>query len=264
MNAPPPLIAPRTPLVPVAPNLRHAFGGIWRLTLRRFLLPSRWLTLLIGLAVLALLAFAASRTGGGSDNYAGWVGNFFVTFLVPALAFVVAAGAMRDEMKPGTVDYVLTRPVPRPAFVVFKFVAHTLCEQIDFVIALVVVLAIGTARGVPDLGAAWPKLLLGQVLLVTAASAFGFLAGILTSRYVVIGIAYAGVIEVGLGQIPTQLSRLSLTRQIRDLLEPAAGAAGSVAAAFGTVGLILIFTCAALAAAAVLFNLRELSAPNES
>lgn len=261
MNAPPSLSAP---LAPVVPNLRHAFGGVWRLTFRRFLLPSRWIMVLVGLAVLTLLSFASGhRGGGGSGHYVGWVVSFYVTFLVPALAFIAAGGAMRDEMKSGTVDYVLTRPVRRPAFVVFKFIAHTLCTQVDFLLALAVVLAVGSARGVPDLAAAFPKLLLGQVLLVMAASAFGFLSGILTSRYVVIGLLYAGVIEVGVGQIPTQLSRLSMTRQIRDLLDPAREAV-SVAASLGTVGLLLVFTGVALAAAAALFHLRELSAPHES
>ena len=262
MNAPPSLSAP---LAPVVPNQRHAFGGVWRLTCRRFLLPTRWVIVLIGLAVLTLLSFASGqRDVSRSGQYVSWVVGFYVTFLVPALAFIAAGGAMRDEMKSGTVDYVLTRPVRRPAFVVFKFIAHTVCTQIDFLLALVVVLAIGTVRGVPDLVAAAPKLLLGQVLLVMAASAFGFLSGVLTSRYVVIGLLYAGVIEAGVGQIPTQLSRLSMTRQIRDLLEPATGAVASLAATLGTAGLLLVFTGVALAAAAALFNLRELSAPNES
>ena len=259
MNAPPFVSAP---LAPVAPNPRHAFGGVWRLTFRRFLLPSRWVMVLIGLAVLTLLSFASGHRGGG--HYVRWLVDFYVTFLVPALAFIAAGGAMRDEMKSGTVDYVLTRPVRRPAFVVFKFISHTVCTQVDFLLALGVVLTIGTLRGIPDLAAAAPKLLLGQMLLVTAASAFGFLSGILTSRYVVIGLLYAGVIEAGVGQIPTQLSRLSMTRQVRDLLDPAAGATASMAATLGTVGLLLVFTGVALAAAAALFNLRELSAPNES
>ena len=171
---------------------------------------------------------------------------------------------MRDELKSGTVDYVLTRPVRRPAFLVFKFISHTLCAQIDFLIALAVVLALGTARGVPDLAAAAPQLLLGQMLLVAAASAFGFLSGIVTSRYVVIGLLYAGVIEAGVGQIPTQLSRLSMTRQVRDFLDPSAGEAASAVAALGTIGVLLMFTGVALAVAAAIFNRRELSAPNES
>src|SRR5256885_9687059 len=105
----------------VAPNLSHAWGGVWRLTFRRLLVPAHWLTLGIGLAVLTLL-FIGGVHGGSPEHFIDWTSSFYVTFLVPALAFMAAGGAMRDEMKSGTVDYVLTRPVPRPAFVVFKFV----------------------------------------------------------------------------------------------------------------------------------------------
>ncbi len=261
MNSPPILSAPPTPVIVVA-NLRHAFGGVWRLTFRRFLLPGRWLMVLVGLAVLTLLSFALARSGG-TGHYVKWLVSFYVAFLVPALAFIAGAGAMRDEMKSGTVDYVLTRPLPRPAFVVFKFFAHTVCAQIDFLLALIVVLVVGHLRGISGLAAAAPQLLLGQVLLVTAASAFGFLCAIITSRYIVLGLAYAGVVEAGLGQIPTQLSRLSLTRQVRDLLDPASGIV-SVATTLGTVGFILVFTVCALAAAAALFHVRELGASAES
>ncbi|MEO6246599.1 MAG: ABC transporter permease [Opitutaceae bacterium] len=261
MNPLPILSAPPAPVIVVA-NLRHAFGGVWRLTFRRFLLPSRWLTVMVGLVVLTLLSFAFAR-GASTGHYVNWLGTFYVTFLVPSLAFIAAAGAMRDEMKSSTVDYVLTRPLPRPAFVIFKFIAHTACAQIDFFLALMVVLVVGHLRGLAGLAAAAPQLLVGQVLLVLAASAFGFLCAILTSRYIVLGLAYAGIVEAGLGQIPTQLSRLSLTRQIRDLLDPASGIV-SAGATLGTAGFILVFTGVALAAAAAVFHMRELAAPAES
>lgn len=261
MNPPPLLSAPPAPVI-VGANLRHAFGGVWRLTFRRFLLPSRWLMVAVGLAVLTLLSFAFSRSAS-TGHYVNWLGTFYVAFLVPSLAFIAAAGAMREEMKSGTVDYVLTRPLPRSAFVVFKFIAHTVCAQLDFLLALIVVLVVGHLRGLAGLATAAPQLLLGQVLLVMAASAFGFLCAIITSRSIVLGLAYAGIVEAGLGQIPTQLSRLSLTRQIRDLLDPAGGIF-SAGATLGTAGFILVFTGLALAAAAVIFHVRELGAPAES
>lgn len=250
----------------VVPNLAHAWGGIWRLTFRRLLLPGHWLTLAIGLAVLTLL-FAGGPRAGGTNYFLDWTVGFYVTFLVPALAFMSAAGAMRDEMKSGTVDYVLTRPVPRPAFIVFKFLAHTICTQLDFLVAFALVTVFAASRQVPDLATVMTKILLGQVLMITAFGAFGLLCGVLTSRYVVIGLAYAGLIEAGIGNIPTQISRLSMTQQMRELLavllhraEPLATSPGLL----GTTGSALAFTAVMLAAAAAVFSLRELSGPAES
>ena len=251
----------------VTPNQLHAFGGVWRLTFRRFLLPGHWLMLGIALAVLALLCFSLGQGRKGNGDYVGWIVGFYVTFLVPAFAFMAAGGAIRDEMKSGTVDYVLTRPVRRPAFLVFKYLAHTLCTQLDFLFAFGVVLAIGVLRDVPGLAEAAPKLLLGQVLLVAAFSAFGFLGGVLTSRYVIVGLAYGGLIEVGVGQIPTQLSRLSMTHQVRDLLGSLAGSdtlAPTALSALGTSGIVLLFGATMLALAAVIFTVRELSGPADA
>ncbi|MBL9187963.1 MAG: ABC transporter permease [Opitutaceae bacterium] len=252
MNAPPPLfMLPE----PVTPDLRHAFGGVWRLTLRRHLAPGRWVMLLAGLAALGLLAFAASHDRR-ADHYAGWVVDFYVAFLVPAFAFVTAAGAMRDDMKTGTVDYVLTRPMPRPAYVVARFVAHTVLQQLDFLLALAMIVVIGSLRGFPGLMALTPGFLVAQALLITAFAALGFLAAVLTSRYLVIGIVYAGVIEAGLGQIPTQISRLSLTRQAHNLFAPT-GEIVSATAVLGTGVMMFLFATLALAAAAALFRRRE-------
>lgn len=268
MNPPTTTPSPASSPARIAPNQLHAFGGIWRLTFRRFLLPGHWLMLGIALAVLALLLYAGGVHGGSPEWFIQWTATFYLAFLVPALAFMAAAGAMRDEMKSGTVDYVLTRPVPRPAFVVFKFFAHTVCTQIDFLFAFGVVAGFAAlAHDVPFLASAAPKLLLCQILLVTAFSGLGFLCGAITSRYVIIGLAYAGIIEAGVGQIPTQINRLSMTHQVRDLLRPLWDHSAELTAApgwFGTAATLLAFCALTLAAAAAIFTWRELSGPADA
>jgi ABC-2 type transport system permease protein len=255
MNAP----ALSFPSPRVAPHLAHAFGGVWRLTFRRFLLPGHWLAVGIGLAFLTLL-FAGGPRGGTPETFLTWTTQFYIAFLVPALAFVSGAGAMRDELKSNSVDYTLTRPVPRAALVLFKYLAHTVCLQAELLLALVVALGFAVAHNVPDLSAVAAKLFLGQFLLVAAFSALGFFCAALTSRYIVLGLAYAGVIEAGLGQIPTQLSRLSMTNQVRDLLTTLLAAGeppASVPGIPGTAGMVLLFSAVALAAAMALFTHRE-------
>jgi ABC-2 type transport system permease protein len=105
------------------------------------------------------------------------------------------------------------------------------------------------------------------VLLITAFSAFGFLCGMLTSRYVVIGLAYAGLIEAGVGQIPTQLSRLSMTHQMRMLLKSLllhAEQLSSTPSVFGTTLMLTLFCVIMLGCAAALFTLREFSGAGET
>ena len=262
MTSAPALLTPR-----VAANLSHAFGGVWRLTFRKFLLPGHWIALAVGLGVLALLCFGSGHRGSGTGHYIGWVCGFYVTFLVPAIAFMAAAGAMREEVKSTTVDYVLTRPLPRPAFVAFKFLSHLACTQLDLLLAFAVVLGVGVLRDADGLGAAVPSMLCGQIVLATAFTAFGFLCGAITAKYVVIGLAYAGIIEAGVGQIPTQLSRLSMTHQVLNLLAPLmdpAAAAVSMGNWLGTTVIVLAFGAIYLGAAAAVFTLRELSGPADA
>src|SRR3954469_6246428 len=110
------------PLPRVAPNLSHAVGGIFRLTPGRLLLPLAWLTLagLCGFLILTSLP-PAPNPAAAKFGLMPWIVMFYLTFIVPVMSFINAAGAMRDEMKAGNVDYVFTRPIPRPAFIGFKF-----------------------------------------------------------------------------------------------------------------------------------------------
>ncbi len=255
-SSPPPLAAP------VAPNLRHAFGGIWRLTFRRFLAPSQWTVPAILLAVLTLIAIATVREGN-AVHFFRWTSGFYLTFLVPILAFLSGAGAIRDEMKPATVDYVFTRPVRRPAFVVFKFLSHLVCLEGGFLLALGAVVAVGGYRHIPSLFASLPWLLLGQAVAVAAFAAFGLLCGAITSRYLVVGLVYGGIVESAIGRVPTQLNRLSMTHQLRALLEQVLPgfnpALPPTQSPLAIVSLLLVFSAVMLAAAALLFAFQELA-----
>lgn len=252
-------LAPR-----VAPNAWHAFGGVWRLTVRRLLAPMHWLVLAGLLAALALVALGYLSAGNGPERYPQWFAEFYLLFLVPVMAFVSGAGAMRDDLKAGSADYLFTRPVRRPAYVAFRYLAHLACAQVDFLLAFGVMVGAGLFRHSPGVLAVAPWLLAAQAVLIAAFAAFGFLCGLLTSRYIVIGLFYGGVVEVGVGSIPTELNRLSMTRQMYAMLEPMfhatrAAHGGAAPGVLVTLALPLAFAVVMLGAAAAVFALRELA-----
>ena len=246
----------------VAPDQWFAFGGIWRLTFRRLLAPGQWLPILGMLALLALVSASAVGTGDRGKFFA-WTADFYIAFLVPILAFLSGAGAMRDDLKSGTVDYVFTRPVRRPAFIVFRYLSQVACAQIVYLLALGVLLGVGVYKQIPDLLAPLPLLVLAQFLMVSAFVALGFLCGLLTSRYLIVGIAYGGIIEGGVGNIPTQLSRFSMTHHAREIMERSTNElsrlSAEAAALYVSVGSVLLFVLLALAGTALLFARRELA-----
>jgi len=257
MSTPPP---PPEPLPTASPCWQRALGGIWRLTYRRFLAPQQ-LGILAGLlGLLALLALSGIRNGN-ADHFAQWGVGFYLTFVVPVIAFLSSAGLIQDDMKPATVDYVLTRPVRRHAFFLHRYLAHTICLQAQCLFALGVLVAVGVFRQVPDLASTVPSLLLAQVLAVTAFSALGFAFGAFTSRYLILGLFYAGVIEIGIGNIPTQLNRLSMTHHVRSIASNILQLRQNRLVQFDrlptSILALLVFSLVLVAAAAVLFSLRE-------
>lgn len=250
----------------VTSHAGHALGGIWRLAIRPFYTPLHWLTLGGMLALLVTFSFAMAPARAGVDPFIPWVARFYVGFLVPLLAFISAGGAIRDDLQPGAIDYLFTRPIRRPLFIAFRFLAHVGTAQINITVAFAVLAGVAVYRGVPGFGAALPLLLLGQVLTLITFSAFGFFAGLLTSRYVIVGLVYGSVVEVALGNVPTALNRLAMNRHVLSIMQPLLGDAPtgpSAAASFTSfsapvaTGILLLVTSILLGLTALLFNHRE-------
>lgn len=250
---------PATALVPsprVIPNAWSLFGGVWRLTIRRALVLRPALVFLALLAGVGLLSVVSVRHSAPSE-YNDWVTGFCLSFLIPVLAFISAAGALRDDLKPATADYVFTRPVRRAVYSVAKYTAHTAVAEISLFLIVIVAVGVAVQHGPTELTAHLPRLVLAHVLTVAVASGFGFLCAMLTSRYVVLGLVYAGIVEAGIGQIPTQLSRLSMMRQVRIVLQPLTDATVPGSAANAALVLVLV-TVVCVVASALLLHFREL------
>ncbi len=271
MSGPSPSIATGAtahPAARVSPNALHAFGGVWRLTARGYFTLGHWLAVAGMLGVLALFAVGATSSAPRINHYLVWASLFYVCFLVPILAFISAGAVVRDDLKPGVVDYVFTRPLRRPAFVVFRFLSHVACVQLDFFLALGVVVAVGSLVGVAGIWKAIPLLLLGQVIVALVFSAFGFLCGMLTSRYVIVGLLYGALVEVGVGSVPTQLNRISMLRHATEILQPLLGDArigmgGPLQAqplsAPAAIALLLAIAAVLVAITAIGFSMKELA-----
>lgn len=246
----------------VLPDLRHALGGIWRLTLGRAFAPGQW-KFLIGLMIGMGLLTWASTDDHSRREYLVWVIEFYLLMIIPSLAFLSGAALVREDMKPVAVDYLLSRPIRRPVFVAFRYLSHLACTQFAYLLVLATVLAVGAWAGIPDLGALIPRLFWGQILVVTGFLALGFCFGAFTARYLVLGIGYAGLIELGLGNVKIQISQISLLHHIRGLLAgirvdtPLALPPES---AWRATVFVLLYATIALGLAALFFSRRELVA----
>lgn len=235
----------------VMPRLMPAMGGVLRLTwgqhwtLRNIV----WTVLIVtGLGVISYLM------GSRGENYEMWINEVLLTMGVPILAFEAGARAMRDDLKPGTVDYVVTRAVPRWAYAIFKYISQWLVTVTAGSLALAVMLVIGFVLEVPQEAAGRQFL-----VLIAGASAFqalGFFLGSLTSRYILLGLLYAGIVEAAVGNIPLQLNNLSILRHLWALLGYG-GPLQSTLSMGQELGLVLAITAGLMAVAVLVFSRRE-------
>jgi len=122
-------------------------------------------------------------------------------------------------------------------------------------------LAAGALREIPDIGALLPLFLAVQFLAVPAWGALGLFLGQVTKRYLPLAVVYGLIVELGIGDIPTNINTLSLMRHLKTLLSHDAelqslfqwtgtGVVAPVAA-------LLLGSILFLALAALLFTLRE-------
>ena len=244
----------------VAPDQMRAFGGVWRLTAGRFLSRGHLLANagLLGLLILLSATEATPRDAGG---YLEWIAGFYLKLAVPVLAFLSGAGAMRDETKPGVVDYVFTRPIRRWAFVIFKYFAHTACMVLTWLPAVAVLTFFAWQRGLASPGPTMAAVLFAQTLTIAGFSALGFFCSVLMTRYLIAGLLYAGVVEAGIGNIPAPLSRVSMLRQIGEMTGSLApdGGAFAMASLAATTATMALFVVVFVGTAAVLFSLQEMT-----
>jgi len=89
---------------------------------------------------------------------------------------------------------------------------------------------------------------------VSAFLALGFLMGSLTSRYVLLGLFYAGLIEAAVGNIPTQLNNLSILRHLRIALSGHIRESGPIVQ---EIGLVFLIAVGLLATAMLIFSRKE-------
>lgn len=240
----------------IAPSLARTFGGVWRLTYPNFF-RGRHVLLLAALSAVLYLLTVQNVGPHRIEALVAWTAEFYLRFLLPSVALLSAAGMMRDDMASVSVDYVLTRPVRRPIFVALRYASHMVCMQVSGLLPLAALVMAGAIRDVP-VSAILVPLIAAQVLTIAGFSALGVFFGAVTARYFPLAISYGLIVEIGVGNIPTQVSKLAMTHHVIDLFAASTSGGGFDAGSFAaTTGAILIFIVIALAGAIAVFSLRE-------
>ena len=173
----PTLPPPRT-----SPSATRAALQIFDLSLSEMLWSRRtiFMALVVGLPVvvaalirvLVTLGAPLDRTLAGPAIFGLMIWAFYVHFSVPVLATFYGTALIADEVEDKTITYLFTRPIPRGAVLIGKYLAYLACTIFVVLPSVVLVwLIIVPIRG--SLGGSFPDLLvdLGQDLRPAAGQA---------------------------------------------------------------------------------------------
>lgn len=235
----------------VTPRLAPALGGVIRLTWAQQVVTRNvvWAGLLIG--ALGLVGFLIAHYGA-PQGFIHWLNQIFLMLSVPLVSFDAGARAIREDLKPGAVDYIITRPLPRWAYALFKYISQWLVIMAMASVGLVVMLTIASSLGVQLHSF---SLYFGVMTAgVSAFVALGFLMGSITSRYLLLGLLYAGLVEAAVGNIPTQLNNLSILRHLWAVLD---GPSQGLGTPSSELGVVFVIAVGLLAAAILIFSRKE-------
>ncbi len=188
-----------SPTVPVAAPMRRPPGfvasslRIFDLSIGEMLWSRRTIFMalvvaapvLIALILRALVALGAPffdqpRGGGGSSSirmtgpamFGLIIWGMYLRFIVPVLGVFYGTSLMADEVEDKTITYLFTRPIPRGAVLVGKYLAYLGCTVFVVLPSVVLVyLLIVPLKG--SLGAAFPDLLKDLLLLALGLAVYG-------------------------------------------------------------------------------------------
>lgn len=208
------------------PVFKRLLQGVWLLTWRSKFSIRRLPNLLLSLFALPILIYLTIEDGR-SEPYFHFIIDFYLLLLIP-LSCLSAFGAMiRDEIQTDTLRFLITRPVTRFQLYLAKYLCQLAWMQMLALVGALLVLGVGFLRHIPAFDVTgfksvvnlvvW-KFLATQFLEIMAYGALSGLLGLINQRYMVLGVVYGFVVELGIGKIPTNVNNLSVSRHLRTLL----------------------------------------------
>ena len=256
MSGTPPIPTASTPPARLPPGFFGAWRGAWLLTWKAHLTWRRLPLRLAALLVLPALVFittrsphSQSRLEANAHTFYRWLVEFYIYIIVPLVCVRGCGALIRDELQADTLGFLITRPISRARLLLVKYLSQAVWLEILLLAETLLIFAVGAARQIPALGVLLPLVLAVQFLAIPAWGALGVLLGQMTTRYMAAALLYGGVVEMGIGRIPTNINTLSLLRHIKTLLSQNAALQGLFNWPDGRVATAIL----ALAAAPVLF-----------
>ena len=180
---------------------------------------------LLALIVKVIESFGMAALRVNNQRMAGFsifgviIWALFLRFIVPVLGVFYGTALMADEVEDKTITYLFTRPVPRGAVLVGKFLAYLACTFLVVLPSVMVVYFLLVPLS--QVPATFGKLLIDLGLLALGLAAYGgvfSLVGSFFKRPLVIGLIFAFGWEQVVMLIPGSLKQFTIAYYLQGLV----------------------------------------------
>jgi ABC-type Na+ efflux pump permease subunit len=171
------------------------------------------------------LGMSSFRVNGvpvpGPIIFGGMIWLLYLRFVVPVLGAFYGTSLIADEVEDRTLTYLFTRPVPRGAVIIGKYLAYLVCTILVVLPSVTAVYLLITPVAGGSIGATFPHLLTDLGLLALGLAVYGAvfaLIGALVPRPLVAGLVLVfGWEQVAL-LVPGYLRRLTVAHWLQALV----------------------------------------------
>ena len=171
----------------------------------------------LGMSVLRINGVRVS----GVLIFGGLFWLLYLRLVVPVLGAFYGTSLMSDEVEDRTLTYLFTRPVPRGAVIIGKYMAYLICTELVVLPSLTVAYFLTAPLGGGSIGASFPLLLSDLGILAIGLAAYGAvfaLIGALVPRPLVAGLLLVfGWEQVAL-LVPGYLRRFTVAHYLQSLV----------------------------------------------
>ena len=157
----------------------------------------------------------------GTVIFGGVFWLLYLRFIVPVLGAFYGTSLISDEVEDRTITYLFTRPVPRGAIIVGKYLAYLLCAELVVLPSVTATYLLIAPVGGGSIGEGFPLLLKDLGILAIGLAAYGAvfaLIGALVPRPLVAGLMLVfGWEQVAL-LVPGYLPRFTVAHYLQALV----------------------------------------------
>ncbi len=199
------------------PGFFRSFLGVWTFEWQSRMTWGKLWT--VAMSIFALPALMLLTMPHGSvDTFCHWAVTFYLLLVIPLNCLSFFGPMIRDDVQADTLPFVITRPLKRRTFYVLKYLCVMIWTQMVSFLGCVLFILVALLKGIPEIGQLMPYYFLAQFVAVVAFGALGGLMGLLSKKYMVLGVVYGFVVEWGIGSIPTNIHSLAVSFHIKSIL----------------------------------------------